>query len=105
MIMQNFVLALQEFLSFYQDQCNNMLYHANARRSQESIFLKLDIVEREMTVIELSVHMAPLIKQVKMLAAISLHQRFKTTTAPLEQASAYSKMTFIQNFKIDVDAL
>jgi hypothetical protein len=49
--------------------------------------------------------MAPLIKQVKMLAAISLHQRFKTTTAPLEQASAYSKMTFIQNFKIDVDAL
>ena len=81
MIMQNFVLSIQEFLTFYQNYCNNLLSQVNARRFQESTLLKLDLIDRDITVIELSVHMGPLIKQIKMLAAVSLHQRFKTPSS------------------------
>ena len=63
-VLQNFVLALGEFLSFYQSQCNSLLSQVAERRSYEEKLLNFlgQAGSHEITVMELSVHVGALIK-------------------------------------------
>lgn len=106
MVLQNFVLALSEFLSFYQSQCNSLLSQVAERRSHEERLLNFlgEAVTHEITVMELSVHMGSLVKQVRLLAAICLHSKFNAQLV-FSEPIAYTKKSFLENFRVDIESL
>ena len=58
MILQNFVLSISDFLTFYYNQINEIQKEVEQRRKQEATFLfrEYNAPSSKMTVVELNTH-------------------------------------------------
>ena len=80
MIIQNFVLSLSDFLTFYFNQINEIQKDVEKRRGQEAAFLfkedKLPPSVSKITIVELYAHIGQLQKQIKLLSTICFMKKF-----------------------------
>ncbi|CDW78602.1 lissencephaly type-1-like motif-containing protein [Stylonychia lemnae] len=129
MILQNFVLALSDFLTFYYNQINELWSGVEARRKYEDLTM-FNIVADEstqkqinsqMTILELCIHTSQLQKQIRLMATICFTQKFikdleqiddkKVISEQLQEKTEdlkkviYHGKNLREKFQIDIDKI